>query len=146
MGYLVVMPTKTALGAGYGRIVAYEDGTAAYYQPMAITQAFRVRIADVSGFTVTRGRKMLTRELKVLGRGTELASTEINHGVAERIEEWFRSQPSFNGNGANVAPEATTSLTPALSVADELTKLAALRDSGVLSEEEFQTQRQKLLD
>jgi transcriptional regulator with XRE-family HTH domain len=31
------------------------------------------------------------------------------------------------------------------SVADELTKLAALRDAGVLSEDEFQTQKKKLL-
>lgn len=33
----------------------------------------------------------------------------------------------------------------ALSVADELSKLQALRDTGALSEEEFQQQRQRLL-
>ena len=41
------------------------------------------------------------------------------------------------------APEAAASGTA--SVADELQKLAALRDSGVLTEQEFQAQKQRLL-
>jgi len=39
----------------------------------------------------------------------------------------------------------STVVAPALDVADQLTKLAALRDSGVLTEDEFLSQKQKLL-
>jgi hypothetical protein len=42
---------------------------------------------------------------------------------------------------ASPAPAASTST----SVADELTKLAALRDSGVLTEDEFAVQKARLL-
>jgi hypothetical protein len=42
---------------------------------------------------------------------------------------------------APVAPAGPTST----SVADELTKLAALRDSGVLTEDEFAVQKARLL-
>jgi hypothetical protein len=34
----------------------------------------------------------------------------------------------------------------ASSIADELVKLAALRDQGILSEEEFNTQKARLLE
>jgi hypothetical protein len=44
------------------------------------------------------------------------------------------------------AAEPQHSATPAESVADELGKLADLRASGVLSEEEFATAKQRLLD
>lgn len=40
---------------------------------------------------------------------------------------------------------AIVQVTPQVDVADQLTKLAALRDSGVLTDEEFLTQKQKIL-
>lgn len=39
----------------------------------------------------------------------------------------------------------TASAAPALSLADELAKLAQLKQQGILSEEEFQAQKQRLL-
>jgi Phospholipase_D-nuclease N-terminal/Short C-terminal domain len=45
--------------------------------------------------------------------------------------EYIKSVATDNGQGGNVA--------------DEISKLAALRDSGALSEQEFQDQKQKLL-
>jgi hypothetical protein len=42
-------------------------------------------------------------------------------------------------------PVGDNTATPAASVADELMKLAQLRDSGVLSEDEFAAQKAKLL-
>jgi len=43
------------------------------------------------------------------------------------------------------APVASAAPAPTISVADELAKLAQLRDSGVLTEAEFATQKAKLL-
>ncbi|MFD8200010.1 DUF4429 domain-containing protein [Streptomyces sp. NPDC059701] len=43
------------------------------------------------------------------------------------------------------APAAPAGPPPPASIADELTKLAALRDQGVLSETEFQQQKDRLL-
>lgn len=55
-------------------------------------------------------------------------------------------------SAAELPPPQETMLAPAanspptVGIADELAKLAALRDGGVLSEEEFQSQKQRLLD
>jgi len=35
---------------------------------MSLTQAFRVKISDVTGFSVAKGGKMLERQLNVDGR------------------------------------------------------------------------------
>jgi hypothetical protein len=42
-------------------------------------------------------------------------------------------------------PSTVVHAAPQIDVADQLMKLAALRDSGVLTEDEFQTQKQKIL-
>lgn len=42
-------------------------------------------------------------------------------------------------------PSAAVQAVPQVDVADQLTKLAALRDSGVLTDEEFLTQKQRIL-
>jgi len=124
------------LGFGYGAILEYTDGSASYRKPATFTDAFRVRISDVTGFSVSKGKKALERNLRVLGRGTELANADLNHGVAEKIEAWFRAHPSF---GKSAPPSAPPSL------ADELVKLAVLRDQGALTDEEFQVQKSRLL-
>ena len=49
----------------------------------------------------------------------------------------------------NLAMKKTTPVTPLLNsanIADELTKLAKLKESGILSEEEFNAQKSKLLN
>lgn len=49
----------------------------------------------------------------------------------------------------NMDKQKSTPVTPLLSsasVADELTKLAKLKESGILSEEEFNAQKSKLLN
>lgn len=50
---------------------------------------------------------------------------------------------TVNQHMATVKSPAPT--TPAVDVADQLTKLAKLRDDGILTEAEFQAQKQKLL-
>jgi hypothetical protein len=52
----------------------------------------------------------------------------------------------FGGAGAPApAPAAPAASAPAVDVADQLRKLAELRDQGVLTEEEFAVQKQRLL-
>lgn len=52
--------------------------------------------------------------------------------------------PIFERLGVRVTEPPSVSA-PALSIADELTKLAHLRDSGVLTDDEFNAQKAKLL-
>ncbi|MFI6756187.1 SHOCT domain-containing protein [Rhodococcus coprophilus] len=145
------MPTKHALGFGNGKIMEYEDGTAAYIKSGEFTQACRVNIADVRGFSVTRNGKMLTRMLHILGNGTTLASVEVNHGTAELIEKWFQSHRLFNSKSTptmvvpvQADPPAPAAASPSL-IADELRKLADLQREGILTSEEFAAQKAKLL-
>lgn len=137
------------LGFGNGTIIENGDGTASYRKPAEFTQAIRVRIADVTGFSVSKGDRALERTLKILGNGTELASVSVNHGVAEKVEAWFRAHPDFDGNKpaapAPAAPAAVSQQLDGRLVADELIKLAGLRDAGVLTEAEFQAQKARLL-
>jgi hypothetical protein len=144
------MPTKHGLGFGNGRLVEYEDGTVAYYKTGELTQAFRVSIAEVQSFSVVKGGKMLERTLNVMGSGTLLASVSINHGTAEKIEEWFRRHPLWRDN-APVSRQQMMSSPPAepgsdgLLIADELRKLAQLRDDGILTDAEFNARKELLL-
>jgi len=139
------MPQKHGLGVGNGRIIEYEDGSAGYVRTGSLTQAFRVNIAEVTGFSVTKSKKMLERQLNVHGSGTLLASVSVNHGTPEIIERWFRSHPAFASNArpaqdASSAPPASSAL-----IADELRKLAELRSEGILTEDEFAAQKASLL-
>jgi hypothetical protein len=122
------------------------DGTASYRKPATLSQAFRVRISEIRGFSVTKGSKMLERTLRIMGNGTELASVSVNHGVAEKIEAWFRAHPDFHTAVPVQLMSAPASQPGRTLIADELIKLAQLRDSGVLTDEEFGQQKAKLLD
>lgn len=108
-------------------------------------------IAEVQGFSVVKGGKMLERTLNVNGSGTLLASVSIPHGTAEKIEEWFRRHPRFRDNAPVSlqqmvnAPSADPSENGTLLIADELRKLATLRDEGILTDEEFAGRKQLLL-
>ena len=148
------MPTKHGLGFGNGRLVEYEDGTVAYYKGGELTQAFRVSIAEVQSFSVVKGRKMLERTLNVMGSGTLLASVSVPHGTPEKIEEWFRRHPLFRDN-APVSLQQMVTAPPGpppaangdgdLLIADELRKLASLRDDGILTDAELTARKQVLL-
>lgn len=139
------MPTKHALGFGNGKITEYEDGTASYTRSAEFTQAFRVKIADVRGFSVTNGGKLLTRNLHILGNGTTLASVEVNHGTSEIVEKWFHSHPLFNTTHSPTTVAPSHQPVSSDLIADELRKLAELRNEGILTDLEFQEQKAKLL-
>lgn len=137
------MPTKHGLGFGRGRIIEYEDGSAGYVPTASLSQAFRVRIADITGFSVSKGNKALERTFNVLGNGTLLASANVNHGTSEILEQWFRSHPLFVSHSPQVHAQGSIQ---SVSVADELGKLAELRAQGVLTDAEFATQKARLLN
>jgi hypothetical protein len=143
------MSTKHGLGFGNGRLVEFEDGTVAYYKTGELTQAFRISVAEVQSFSVVKGGKMFERTLNVMGSGTTLASVSINHGTAEKIEEWFRRHPQFRDNAPISLQQMVASAAPVpsdgLMVADELRKLATLRDEGILTVDEFASRKQLLL-
>lgn len=143
-------PVSHGLGVGNGSLIEHPDGSVEYRQTGKLVPAFRVTVGDISGFSVRRATRDDKKRLKasslqqvvtVQGSGTTLAEVAVNYGTAEKIEEWFRARPDF---GANARSQASPSATP-LSVADELAKLAQLRDSGVLSPQEFDAQKSKLL-
>lgn len=137
------------LGFGNGSIIDYGDGNIEYRQTGKFLPAFKVNIADITGFSVRKATKQdkkngasaLQQILVLQGSGTELAACSINYGTAEKVEAWIRAHPSFRGNVPQTAPHGVASVT----IADELTKLAQLRDTGVLSPEEFAQAKAKLL-
>lgn len=115
----------------------YPDGTAEYLR--RLTTHFRVRICDVTGFSRTKGLKWSDDPtLNLLGQGTVIASVpKCPSRICDEIERWFRSHALFGGGGTQGG---------AKSVADELRKLADLRNDGILSEAEFQIEKGKLLN
>jgi hypothetical protein len=148
--------TSHGLGFAKGSIIEYSDGTAEYRPTAKLMPAFRVRISDVTGVSVrkatTDDRKNLGASQEVVsiqGGGTTLAEAAVLYGTGEKIDAWFRAHPQSGSRGA--VSSASTSPPPpppagsSVSVADELLKLAALRDAGVLTAEEFAAQKAKLL-
>lgn len=85
----------------------------------------------------------------------DLAEVDLSGAKANEDTRWPEGfDPAAAGvifeNVAGFAPAGSASeplpTEPQLSVADELGKLADLRDRGVLSEEEFEKQKMRLLE
>jgi Short C-terminal domain len=141
------------LGLGNGSIIDYGDGVIEYRQTGKLLAAFKVDVADITGFTVRKatrqdrknGATALQQVFILLGGGTELASCPVNYGTAKKIEEWIRAHPSFRGNVPQNAPVVAPQGPAQVNIVDELMKLAQLRDAGVLSPEEFNQAKAKLL-
>jgi Short C-terminal domain len=146
------MPTNHALGVGSGSFIDHGNGVVDYRATGKVLPAFKVNVADITGFAVRKPTKQdkkngagrLQQVFVILGGGTELASVAVNYGTAEKLEAWCRSHPLFRGNvpQSSSVPLADTS---ANSTADELMKLAQLRDTGILSLAEFEQAKTKLL-
>lgn len=82
----------------------------------------------------------------VQGGGTELAACPVNYGTAQKLEAWIGQHPAFRGNASKNAPGSAPRGTTPVDIADQLSKLAQLRSAGVLSQEEFDRAKAKLLD
>jgi hypothetical protein len=73
-------------------------------------------------------------------RAQSKASSRHRHTSQPTAERAFRDEVSASEQSRQpVAPSP-------ISVADELTKLVTLRDSGILTSEEYEAQKAKLLD
>lgn len=146
------MGNSIGLGFGNGSIIDYGDYIE-YRQTGKLLPAFRVTVADITGFSVRKvtrddKKRLDARSLQqvfvVQGSGTVLAEAAVSYGTAEKIEQVLRAHPKFGSNARQAAPAAPA---PAASTSwvDELAKLAALRDAGALTAEEFETAKRKLI-
>jgi transposase-like protein len=143
-------PVSHGLGFGSGSLIEHPDGSVEYRPTGKLMPAFRVVIRDIAGFSVRRVTRddkkrldasSLQQILTIQGSGTTLAEVAVSYGTAEKIEQWFRAHPHFGKSALTSAAPGG----PGFSTADELAKLAQLRDAGVLSAEEFAAQKAKLL-
>lgn len=143
------MATNHGLGFGNGGLTDRGGGIVEYRATGKILPAFKVDVANITGFGVRKATKQdrkngassFQQVFVVFGAGTELASTPVNYGTAQKLEAWFRAHPMFRGNVTQVMTAPSTSN----ALADELLKLAHLRDAGVLSPTEFEQAKAKLL-
>lgn len=95
------------------------------------------RIAQVN---LVRGVFAADLELVNKGGADNLCIKALNKEEAEKAKELIESKMRTNTTKQAVAAG------PILSTADEIAKLAALKDSGVLTEDEFQAAKKRLLD
>jgi hypothetical protein len=70
----------------------------------------------------------------------------MNKSNANKISENIKEQTEVIKNQKEDSEVQNDSHKTETSMADELSKLAQLRDSGVLTEEEFSSQKEKLLN
>lgn len=95
-----------------------------------------VEFALTSIGAMSLGKKMGGETLTITHSGTSATITSLQHGQGDAIARKFREikdQPT----AANATAEADP--------IDQIERLAALRDRGILSEEEFQAQKTQLL-
>ena len=141
------------LGLGNGSIIDLGGGIIEYRQTGKLLSAFKVNIADITGFSVRKatrqdkrnGASALQQVFVVQGSGTELAACPVNYGTAQKIEAWIRQHPAFRGNEPRNPSVTASQGTARVDIADQLSKLAELRSAGVLSQEEFDRAKAKLL-
>ena len=139
------------LGVGRGSIIDLNNGQIEYRQTGKIMPAFRVTVSDITGFATRKpsttdkrdGASGAQQIFVILGGGTELASCAVNYGTAPKIEAWISAHPLFKQNAPESAAAAPVSSGGGL--AEQLSKLAELRDAGVLSADEFDQAKAKLL-
>ena len=78
-------------------------------------------------------------------RRVPVPNTTKSSQIIEQINAYITA--SQEQERAKAAPAAPAAAAPqAFSVADELSKLASLRQQGILTEQEFQEQKQRLLN
>jgi hypothetical protein len=92
--------------------------------------------------SVTANKKLRGEALAITVAGNVTAITGMMHGQADALAHAFR-QVKTAGAAAASAPVHT--VVAAHSDADELAKLADLRDRGILTDEEFQAKKAQIL-
>jgi len=105
------------------------------------TQA--INFAQVAQVQVRRGLRWSNLRVESTG-GHTITMVGMQKAECERVKTMVDDAVHRAKNPQPVVI-ASQNAAPAIDVADQLTKLAALRDRGVLTEEEFQAQKAKLL-
>jgi hypothetical protein len=103
----------------------------------------------VGGLVAFGAYKMSTRDAERIEEHSgvppeEMTDEELERSMNELGIEQQKRGASDVEQGAAAAPAATPAASGE-SPADELTKLAALRDQGVLTDAEFEAQKQNIL-
>ena len=103
-----------------------------------------INYAQVAQVVMNRGLKWTTLSVESTG-GHRITILGLNKGRAQDIKQMLDQRVHTAKVGIHVPAVPAAPTSQADSIADQLTKLADLRDRGILSEEEFATQKAKLL-
>ncbi|WP_419882755.1 PH domain-containing protein [Peribacillus sp. B-H-3] len=91
---------------------------------------------NISSFEM--GKSMMGHKISFFSSGNKVSMKWINKGDLESFISEVRNQ--ITGNASNAAPTSTN-----IDEADQIKKLAELRDQGILTEEEFSAKKKQLL-
>jgi hypothetical protein len=94
----------------------------------------------VTAVSVSKG--LLQSTIKTTGPQSNVVVNRVNKSDAEDIASELRTILANRAHGATQAPTAKELIG---NVAEELERLASLRDRGILTETEFTKQKSKLL-
>lgn len=83
---------------------------------------------------------MMFGEVTLLASGDRTRFHQVDKDLVVRLVQIIRERMALSSSGNAIVQPVSP-----ISLADELTKLATLKEVGVLSEEEFATQKAKLL-
>jgi hypothetical protein len=115
------------------------------YHALRHKQTRAISYQQVSEVRLARGLVWSTIAIESTG-GRSVAMEGIPKADAERVKGLLDNAVlTARGGGFAVAPPSAPP-PPTIDVADQLRKLAELRDQGILTDEEFAAQKAKLLD
>lgn len=83
---------------------------------------------------------LMSRELTIYASGNSAKITHVDKTNARKLVDWARNYISNSETGQPIKPAAQTN-----DVIQQLKDLAELKNQGILTEEEFQTQKTKIL-
>ncbi len=142
----LLSPTETVLELGQGvwdgdqGIIILSDERLFFFdKTLTGTTMLEFPLSAITSVTV--GKKMTGETLAITVAGNVSTITRMMHGQADAISRSFRQ--------SKVMPTSTAAPAPAASIgpsdADELAKLADLRDRGILTDGEFQAKKAQIL-
>lgn len=83
---------------------------------------------------------LMSAELRIMASGNVARISKVENGSARKFSEVVRTKLN-----EPKATTATTVIQPSVDVADQLLKLAQLKDQGILTQEEFDGEKKRLL-
>jgi Short C-terminal domain len=139
---------KLVLGVATGGVSLFKTGVSGKLKGTEM-----IAMKSISSVTSKRDGIRFTA-VAIIGTGNTI-SFRVSHADAIPMRELLTSlvlgthDSQIQSDPPNVSPSSAAVSTAANptppSIADELRKLAALRDDGILTEEDFQGQKQRLL-